>query len=58
LVKCEHEFKKVKLKWFFFTDYSKCLKCGIIRHDKDGDMFYPSDLKDAYNKGKVYRGKK
>ena len=46
-MKCKHKFKEVcriKRKFLIFrlkdSIYSKCSKCGILRHDNDGDLFY------------------
>lgn len=46
-MKCQHEFEHltfVRRKFLWFTtsiqSYSKCVKCGILRHDNDGDLFW------------------
>lgn len=48
---CEHDFQKIRgkekpslfarlLYWFLPPNtYSKCSKCGLMRHDKDGHTF-------------------
>jgi hypothetical protein len=53
---CEHEFEfqfafehpafkilGLTVRRQKLSSYSKCKKCGILRHDNDGDLFYPED---------------
>jgi len=46
---CEHDFKELlRIEHYLFrrfirlkdSVYSKCVKCKIMRHDNDGDLFY------------------
>jgi hypothetical protein len=42
--KCSHDWVKLKgLK----HNYSKCYKCGWMRHDLDGDIFNPKSWNDS-----------
>lgn len=35
---CEHDFQPIK-RFLMPKGYSKCSKCGLLRHDKDGHTF-------------------
>jgi hypothetical protein len=35
---CTHEWQKFG-KFWFLKNYSRCVKCGLLRHDVDGDTF-------------------
>jgi len=46
--KCEHDWHPIKGGLFRLMPkgYSKCIKCGLLRHDEDGDVF--RGIKDGY----------
>ena len=53
IVDCKHDFKPLKqFKFFSFPrGYSKCTKCGILRHDEDGHLFFnPKEAREAVKK--------
>jgi len=39
---CRHEWADSTV-----PNYSHCLICGLMRDDKDGDLFDPQDLEEA-----------
>lgn len=53
-MKCRHKWEKMGVVltlrqrlmfWnhYFMHNYSRCLKCGVVRHDIDGDIVSSGD---------------